>query len=295
MSEGHELKAKQFELEAQKKVDSVEKSIIVFGSKSQKYEDAAELYGKAGNMWKLSKKWIPAGNAYMQSASCLLMSSTAKHQAISAYVNAAHCFGKEDVTAAVAAMLKAINMTTEDGRLNQAAKYEKEVAEMFEQISDIDNAMKHFQIAADYYETEGSPSTASGCLLKVAHFAADKGDYHHAIETFEKVAEASMNGLGKYSVKEYYLKAGMLYLCLPDVVAANKAIEKWSARCSEFSGTREHKFLQQLIEAFTNLDVDAFRAVVGEWDTISKLDSWKQGLLVKIMEHLEGEGEEDFT
>ena len=52
------------------------------------------------------------------------------------------------------------------------------------------------------------------CLLKVAHFAAQLEQYDVAIDKLETVATASMdNQLTKWSLKEYFLKAGLCHLC----------------------------------------------------------------------------------
>jgi alpha-soluble NSF attachment protein len=53
------------------------------------------------------------------------------------------------------------------------------------------------------------------CLLKVAHFAAQLEEYDVAIDSFERVATDSMdNQLTKWSIKEYFLKAGLCSLCI---------------------------------------------------------------------------------
>lgn len=52
------------------------------------------------------------------------------------------------------------------------------------------------------------------CLLKVAHFAAQLEQYDKAIENLESVSASSIdNPLTKWSVKEYFFKAGLCYLC----------------------------------------------------------------------------------
>lgn len=53
------------------------------------------------------------------------------------------------------------------------------------------------------------------CLLKVAHFAAQLEQYDVAIDNFERVATDSMdNQLTKWSIKEYFLKAGLCSMCI---------------------------------------------------------------------------------
>jgi hypothetical protein len=54
---------------------------------------------------------------------------------------------------------------------------------------------------------------ANKLYLKVADLAATEADYYKAIEHYEKVAKSSVsNNLMKWSVKDYFLKAGMCHL-----------------------------------------------------------------------------------
>ena len=73
--------------------------------------------------------------------------------------------------------------------------------------------MEGFQQAADYYAAEDATSQQSQCLLKVAGFAAQTLDYKKAIELYEQVAMTSLEStLLKWSVKDYYLRAGICHL-----------------------------------------------------------------------------------
>jgi alpha-soluble NSF attachment protein len=56
-------------------------------------------------------------------------------------------------------------------------------------------------------------SLANKHYLKVADLSATKGDYYKATEFYERVAKSSVNNhLMKWSVKEYFLKAGLCHL-----------------------------------------------------------------------------------
>lgn len=58
-------------------------------------------------------------------------------------------------------------------------------------------------------------SMINKCLLKVAHFAAQLEQYQVAIDNFERVATESVdNQLTKWSIKEYFLKAGLCSMCI---------------------------------------------------------------------------------
>jgi len=287
-----EAKAREFELEAEKKL----KAFSWWGDSKAKYEAAGESYTKAANCWILAKKSEAAGNAYLQAANCYLNSKITKYEAASCYIKASNTYKKDNFTAAVNAMIKGIELYTDEGRFNMAAKYEKDLAEMFESENDVQNSMKHYETAADYFENEGSPSSANNCLLKVAHFSASLQNFHRAIELFEQVANASVsNNLLKWSVKDYFLKAGLCHLAEGDMVATKKAIERYAQISSEFNGTREHKFLVQITEAFENYDAEEFKSAVAEYDSISKLDPWKTAILVTIGDKIKQDDDEDLT
>ncbi|KAF3780335.1 Alpha-soluble NSF attachment protein [Nymphaea thermarum] len=70
-----------------------EKKINGWGIFGSKYEDAAELFDKAANQYKLAKAWDKAGNTYLKLAECHLKMDS-KHEAASACVDAANCYKK---------------------------------------------------------------------------------------------------------------------------------------------------------------------------------------------------------
>jgi Soluble NSF attachment protein, SNAP len=58
-----------------------------------------------------------------------------------------------------------------------------------------------------------SSRMANKHYLKVADLAALDGDYYKAIEQYEKIGKSSINNnLMKWSIKDYFLKAGICHL-----------------------------------------------------------------------------------
>lgn len=54
---------------------------------------------------------------------------------------------------------------------------------------------------------------ANKLYLKVADLAALEGEYQRAVQNYEKVAQSAVNNnLMKWSVKDYFLKAGICHL-----------------------------------------------------------------------------------
>ena len=54
-----------------------------------------EMYGRAGNLFKMAKKWSAAGNTFVTLASHHVKAGN-KHDAATSYVDAANCYKKSD-------------------------------------------------------------------------------------------------------------------------------------------------------------------------------------------------------
>lgn len=131
--------------------------------------------------------------------------------------------------------------------------------------------------------------------MKVADIAAIEGDYYKAIEQYEKVAAASVsNNLMRYSVKDYFLKAGVCHLATGDIVAVNRALEKYRELDPTFPSTREHQLLADLTRTLEAGDQEAFTDHLFQYDQMSKLDKWKTTILLRVKESIQEAGE-DFS
>lgn len=271
-----EAKARELIEKAQKKLNAW--SFFT----NNKYEDAAEMFTKAANLFKVSKNWDEAGAAFEQTARCHLKCSSA-HEAATAYSDAANCYKKTDSERAILLYKEAVEVHIDLGRFTTAAKLQKEIAELHEGLTNSEAAMKAYETAADYYRGEESTSAANQCMLKVANFASQAGDYKKAIEIYEQVAMTSLdNTLLKYSVKGYFLHAGICHLATGEVADAVQAIENYKKTDASFSGTRECKFLESIARSFEDLDADSFTDHVREFDEISPLDAPRTSLLLEV-------------
>jgi len=173
-----------------------------------------------------------------------------------------------------------------------AGRHQKEIAELFEGEKDTENAMKAYQLAAETFENASNESaTSRSCRLKVALYAAELQDYTTAIDIFEKVAEESLEGLGKWSVKEHLLKAGLCKLAAGDLVSMHQSLDRYKGLLYTFSRDRECTFLEALLAACENFDVEAFTRAVVDHDSITPLDNWKTMILSRIKKSLQSGGD----
>jgi len=287
MTDVNESKAAALVAEAEKKLQPSAFSFFS-GSKSGKQQDAAELYDKAGNFYKLGKNFSRAGEVYALAAQCQL-NAESRHEAASFFVKSAQAFKQgQHMNKCEQSLIQAITIFSEEGRFNMAAKNQKELAELYESERMLPQALEAYNRAAELYEGEGSPAAANGCTLKAADIAAGQKDFKQAIAGYEKVSQAAVgNKLLQWSVKDYLLKAGLCRLAEGDMVAMKKALDSYVSMSEGFIKTRECQLLQSLAEAVENLDSDAFSSALAEFDKFSPLDAWKTGLLVEVKEKLE--------
>ncbi|KAL0905053.1 hypothetical protein M5K25_027225 [Dendrobium thyrsiflorum] len=279
-------KGEEFERKAEKKLTGWG----IFGSK---HEDAADLYEKAANCFKLGKNWDKAGVVYTKKANCHLKSDS-KHEAASAYVDAANCYKKISAQDAVESLNQAVNLFLDIGRLNMAARYCKEIGDIYEQEQNLEKSMDYFERAADLFLSEEVTTSVNQCKQKVAQFAAQLEQYPKAVEIFEAIARHSINNsLLKYGVKGILLNSGICEICKGDIVAINNALERYQDLDPTFSGTREYKLLADLAASMDEEDVVKFTEAIKEFDSMTRLDPWKTSLLLRAKTALKAKEDDE--
>ena len=197
--------AKENESKAEKKMKgSFFKNL--FSSKSERLDDARDLYEKAANSYKLGSQWEKAGEMYRKCADCEAQTDGMPAQYVLDSVN---CYKKVNAQKFLEMAEGAIRMLAEDGRINQAARLRKEVAEAYEAEYDLENAAKHFKKAAELYLMEEGTSFANQCFVKAADISVMLKDvnYEEVISTYEKVIyEYMKKDLLKSSAKNLVVK-----------------------------------------------------------------------------------------
>ncbi|KAI5475294.1 vesicular-fusion protein Sec17 [Pseudohyphozyma bogoriensis] len=277
MSSGAELKQK-----ADKKAAS-SGGFSFFSSSSAKFEEAHELYLSAGNAYKMEKQWKESGDCFCKAAEMALKGDE-KDDAANDYWNASKSYKKTHPELAVAALQRTIQLYKEKGRFRQAADREKDIAVIWQQESgNLVGALEAYENAGELYASEDATATANSCFKEAADLAATLEQYPKAVQHFERVAKASLaSPLTRYSVKEYYLKAGMCWLATGDIVSTKRAIDEYSMADGTFPSTREAKFLHAITDAFDAGDAETYTGAVAEYDRLTKLDNWKTNILLKI-------------
>lgn len=187
-----------------------------FSSASSKQEEAIELFKAAANKFRIQNRFEEAGNAYMRAAETEVKTGE-KDYAANTFFEANKCFRMSRPELAVVALTRAREILIERGRFRQAADREKAIAELYKsEVADPERALEAYEQAANWYLQENANATASGCFRESAQLATDLARFPQAIERWEQVASMSLeSNLTRFSVKDYYLNAGLCYLAIP--------------------------------------------------------------------------------
>lgn len=164
------------------------------------------------------------------------------------------------------------------GRMGQAAKLYNEIADLLEAEGLTEQAIVNFEKAADMFSAENTATAAQKCMIKIGHLCASKDapEFARAAEIFTRVATESMsNPLLKFQARGLLFEAFLCTLAQADVVAADAALSRSKDIDYTFPGSRECKLCEDILQAFKDMNGDAFTDAVFNYDQISKLDPWK--------------------
>ena len=165
------------------------------------------------------------------------------------------------------------------GNVTSAAKLAYELGELFEAEGQSEEAIAAYQKAHDYFDAEkGSTSSAHKALERIATLQAtlDPPDLTGAAELFSRLGQESIsNNLLKFKAKDFFFRAFLCTLARADPVAADSDLARYKEMDYTFSGCREAKLCDDALQAFKDMNSEAFTDAVYNYDQISKLDPWK--------------------
>lgn len=271
--------------QADKAAASAQGGFSFFGGRQEKLESAADLYTQAANAFRMNKLGREAGQAF-EKASEIQLKINEPDDAANTHVEAYKAYKRDDPSAAARVLEKAISHYTLKGNFRRAATHQQNLAELFElELGDIKRAIDAYELAGDWFQGDNAEALANKVYLKVADLAALEQIYPKAIERYEGVAKSSAgNNLMKWSLKDYFLKAGFCHMAAGDKIAAKRALESYTEMDVTFPSTREFQLLQDIIEAVDQGDDEMFSDKVFQYDQLSKLDKWKTTMLLRIKE-----------
>jgi len=244
----------------------------------------------------MQKQNKEAGQAFERAAAIQSQNLNEPDDMANTLTEAFKVYRKEYPEDSARVLTQAIQHYTLKGNFRRAATHQQNLAEVYEvEIGDSKKALEAYETAAGWFESDNAEALANKLFLQVADLAAIEEDYYRAIEHYERIAKASLNSnLMRWSVKDYFLKAGICHLATGDVVGTQKALSTYRDLDTSFASTREHQLLIDLSETLEQGEPDAFADKLFQYDQMSKLDKWKTTILLRIKNGIEEKGE-DFS
>lgn len=259
-----------------------------FAPKGQKFEDAAELFHKAANSYKLGKEYQLAGEAYSRSGECHKQAEAVSFECGNMFKEAGECFKEVNPQEAVNAWRQAIEIFSENGRWNMCGQMMKGIAEIYEQGEmstdggSSEDAIQCYEQAEMFFKNDNRTQNANQCTEKIAMISASNENFTAAAGKFEELARGCMEKkLTSFNAKNYFIKCLVCHLAAEDTVAACSKLDEFIGLDYTFDGTREHRFVQAVIEAVQNNDAGAFAAAAKEFQSVKKMDPWMISILLK--------------
>jgi alpha-soluble NSF attachment protein len=270
-------KGDQFKSQAEKHLQQAGSSLssfFGFGG-SQKYDEAAEMFIKAANAYKLENKWNSAADMFLKASTCHQQGDSAS-DSIKDLVDAGNSLKKVNPLEAIPIFIKAIEKYNENGRFGQSAKLHQEIAETYENEGNFDLALNHFNHAVELYQNDNKPLSAQPCSLKIATLHAKLGECTKAAGIFERIAKESLQSrLGAFSAKGYFFQALLCYQAAGDGVATKSKLNDFKSADHTFSSSRECSFLEKIIQASHHFSLFASNEMFRLWTTTILRNSLK--------------------
>lgn len=267
------------------------KTFFGFG-KTKNYEDAIEVFTKAGYAFKIENDLESAGNAFLKVAKIIKQEKSEffEYSYTKILIEAGNCFKKINPEKTIKIFNRVIEINNEEGNFYKSGRYYQEIGEIYETIDNPIEAMNSYQQAVKLFIADNKLQEKTKCLLNIAKIESSLDEFSKAAEIFESIAYeyVSMNNrLIAYSVRGYILQCCLCYFSIGDCVSARSKLENFKNMDNTFASCRECSFIENICIAFDGFNIDHFHNTCEEFDRITPFDSWKTNILLKAKKHIE--------
>ena len=175
----------------------------MMGAGSVASDDARALYVQAGNASKAEGDYPGSVEAYKRALD-LSAEDFEKAQMCEAIASSYKMF---DLTQAVPALTRAAELHMSQGKWTMASQTLEKVAELYEQMNDLENMMKCLKEAHRFLKQEGQKAGANRVQKKMAEVLALQHEFMRAQQEYEEMADKTKDdAMLKYGAKDYWLR-----------------------------------------------------------------------------------------
>ncbi len=256
---------------------------------SNKYEQAADLFVKAGNLLKVENEFGRAAEIFYKAYDCQKKQDY-QYNTIQTFIQCAICHKKNNnITKAIECYDIIVEQYILSGEFRNAAKYQQEVADMYTSIEDMINALKYYRKASSNYAIQDSSHEFNTCQAKIAFILCESKNYEEAMNIYEQLAKTHVdNNLLRYKAKDYLFYASLCSFIVGecDTITVQKSLTKYKEMSGLFESSPQFEFLMHLYEAIETLDIGLFVELTKQYDSRCTLDKLQIDLLLAIKNKL---------
>jgi len=285
---GHEQDALEYLEEARK----LQKPKGLARFMTAPHPEIADLLEKAANSYKMARNWDKAAETFLKAAEAHHKAKSPFDEA-GCYVKASQAYtnDKKTLEKGRKLLIKAVGMYMEENSYSTAAKYQKELGEVYEKEDNLPLAIESYLAAAEAYEEDKATTSANICRLKVADIHALNKEYDEAIDIYTSVIYNSKGGGAvKHTLHDYVFRCLLCYMAANESREADKALDKYVKMDRSFRDTTEYDFLMEIIKAGERQDEEIFLQARKQFISVVSMNPWKETLLGRILEVIKDAG-----
>ena len=259
-------------------------------SKTKRYEEACELYKKAGDKYKICGQWKMAGECY---DNCAKMQTSLKGNPVPFYQDSFFCYSRSNsINNSSIAFEKMNSYLERQGDFYQAGKNNENLAIKNENEEKYDKAIDYYLQAYKYYESDGNhESLKINMEKKVAELMMI---YNHpdAPEKVPRMLEDIGNNylkksLTKYSAQDYYGKAILSIIYYSNNASEGTIyINKYKNIDKSFEESTIYDLCCKIVDCMEKKDGNKLKVVIKEYKEICDTDEFMDNILNKLVDKI---------
>ena len=175
----------------------------MLGTGSTASDDARILFIQAGNAAKAEGDYPTSVEAYQRA----LEMSAEDFEKAQMYESIASSYKMFDVPQAIPALTRAAELQMSQGKWTMASQTLEKIAELYEQLGDLDSMMTCLKEAHRFLKQEGQKAGANRVQKKMAETFALQHNFIGAQQEYEAMADrAKDDPMLKYGAKDFWLR-----------------------------------------------------------------------------------------
>lgn len=224
---------------------------------SQKYDDAAALFQKAGNAFSKVRNYSRAGESFRRAVDCMLHASKNEQAAAFAaesgrnYIKASD--GEEK-------SFESFNLALQIyGDLKKTVLADKltiEAAKLFEGAKKYDRAIHYHDLASQSFKSQNKTQDYLRERKAISSLYITAKKWEEASKNYENIfIEMSHDG-NEMNALEFGVRSIACFLAIADTTSARSANERYSTQNRLWAESDESKFVKQLIMTLVAMHLD---------------------------------------